>query len=78
MLKAGKLYITEKCAILAILFKNYFKEQKYCSLLLNSTKIILFVLYWKSQQLTLQIDLKIEYVLQARRRKKIKILYIPN
>ena len=75
MLKAGKLNSIASSAILANLFKNYFKGAKCGDFLLKCTKIPLIVLYWKSQQSTLWVDFNVESVLQSRR-KKFKFLYI--
>ena len=50
VLNARKLHIIASCSILANLFKNYFKGQKYDNFLLNSTKIPLIDLCWKSRQ----------------------------
>ena len=78
MLKAGKLHIMASCAILAILFKNYFKGAKYGWFLLNCTKIPLIVLCWKSWQSTLWVDFKIESVLQTKRKKIKFYIYLAN
>ena len=70
--------IIASCAILAILFKNYFKGTKYGGVLLKCTKLPLIVLCWKSWQLTLWVDFKIESVLQAKRKKKVIYTYLVN
>ena len=69
MLKAQKMQSIGSSAILADIFKNYLKMQKYGGFLLNCTKISLIGLYWSSQQLTLWVDFKVESVLQSRRKK---------
>ena len=72
-LKARKMKSIASSSIFANLFKNYFRVQKYGGFLLNCTKVSLTVLSWSSQQSTLWVDFKVEFVLQSRRKK---ILYI--
>ena len=71
MLKAGEMQSIASSAILANLFKNYFKGAKIGGFLLNCKEIPLIVLCWKSQQSTLWVDFKVESILQSKR-KKIK------
>ena len=51
MLKARKIKSIASISILANLFKNYFRVQKYGDFLRNRTKITVFC--WSSQQSTL-------------------------
>ena len=69
ILKVGKLHSIASSAILANLFKNYFKGAKIGGFLLNCKEIPLIVLCWKSQQSTLWVDFKVESLLQPRTKK---------
>ena len=62
MLKARKMKSIASSAIFANSFKNYIRVQKYGGFLLNYTKISLTVLCWSSQQSTLWVDFKVEFV----------------
>ena len=68
MLKAGEMQSIASSAILANLFKNYFKGAKIWWLFAHLYWNFI-VLCWKSQQSTLWIDFKVESVLQSRRKK---------
>ena len=64
MLKAGKVHTIACCAILAILFKNYFNMVSFCSIVQKFD----WLLSWKSRKSTLLVNFKIEYVLRAKRK----------
>ena len=61
MLKARKMKSIASSAIIANLFKNYFRVQKYGGFLLTCTKIYVGVLN------TLWLDFKVESVVQSRK-----------
>ena len=78
ILNAGKLHIIASCAILAILFENYLKGAKIWWLFAQLYKNCTEILCWKSRQLTLWVDFKIESVLQAKKKKIKFYIHLAN